>query len=149
MKICITCKNEKSIKYFHKDKTKKDGYNPRCKDCMKIYYINNRYNIIKYNTSYNKSDAYRKYQREYHLHYDSNKRAIQLHATPFWSEIDEIKELYKQSAILNSISDEFYHVDHIVPLKSKVVCGLHCISNLRIILASENISKGNRHWPDM
>lgn len=32
---------------------------------------------------------------------------------------------------------------------SKKVCGLHCEANLRALPAVDNISKGNRHWPDM
>lgn len=43
-----------------------------------------------------------------------------------------------------------------MPLKNCVVCGeefkargLHCEDNLQILPALDNLSKGNRHWPDM
>lgn len=42
-----------------------------------------------------------------------------------------------------------WHVDHVVPLQSKIVCGLHNEFNLAVITARENTSKGNRRWPDM
>lgn len=41
-----------------------------------------------------------------------------------------------------------WHVDHIVPLKSKLVCGFHNEFNLAVITAKQNMSKGNRYWPD-
>lgn len=78
----------------------------------------------------------------------ASRRARKIKATPFWSETSAIKNLYKEA---HEISKTFgpVHVDHIVPLKSKIVCGLHVLANLRIIGAKENISKNNRTWPDM
>lgn len=40
-------------------------------------------------------------------------------------------------------------VDHVVPLKHPLVCGLHCWANLQLLTRGENSAKGNREWPDM
>lgn len=45
-----------------------------------------------------------------------------------------------------------WHVDHIVPLKGKNVCGLHIWSNFAVIPKIENLRKGAHHtlhekWP--
>jgi hypothetical protein len=41
-----------------------------------------------------------------------------------------------------------WHVDHIVPRNSPLVCGLHVHTNLQVIPADENMYKRNLRWPD-
>ena len=75
--------------------------------------------------------------------------ASQLKATPCWANMKAIKSAYRMAKKLSESTGTAYHVDHIVPLRSKHVCGLHCEANLRVIPGSENQAKGNRRWPDM
>jgi hypothetical protein len=78
------------------------------------------------------------------LFYFHKRRALQLRAIPIWADLDAIAAIYKAAQDFPGS-----HVDHIVPLVSRKVCGLHCAANLQIIPADENIRKGNRWWPDM
>lgn len=80
---------------------------------------------------------------------NAKRRANKIQATPSWCETEEIKELYRQCKLITEQTGIKHHVDHIVPLQSNLVCGLHCLANLQIIPAIENISKNNRHWPNM
>jgi 5-methylcytosine-specific restriction endonuclease McrA len=77
------------------------------------------------------------------------RNAIKRNAIPAWANMKNIEALYQKASELTSSSGVKWHVDHIVPLKSSLVCGLHVESNLQVITATENIKKGNRRWPDM
>lgn len=79
----------------------------------------------------------------------AKRRAGKLQATPGWADLEVVAYFYIAAKAMSDFSGEKYHVDHIVPLKSKIVCGLHCPANMQILLWSENIKKSNRYWPDM
>lgn len=75
------------------------------------------------------------------------KRARQIgQATPPWlseNHVFEIERLYSLAAS----QIEPHHVDHIIPLHGKTVCGLHVPWNLRVVPKADNLNKGNR-MPD-
>jgi hypothetical protein len=76
-------------------------------------------------------------------------RAAQLLATPAWANKFFIAEAYHLAKLRERVCGGKWHVDHIVPLKSRIVCGLHVEHNLQVIPGAANSAKGNRHWPDM
>jgi hypothetical protein len=79
----------------------------------------------------------------------ARRSAAKLNATPAWSSQASINNYYTIAAFLTAELGVPFEVDHIVPLRSQVVCGLHAHTNLSISLASWNRSKSNRWWPDM
>jgi hypothetical protein len=79
----------------------------------------------------------------------SRYRSTKLRATPAWANHDLIRAIYEESDRRTRLTGIRHHVDHIVPLKSTRVCGLHWEGNLQVLTQAENDSKGNRYWPDM
>lgn len=80
--------------------------------------------------------------------YCAARHAAKMRAIPAWANRQLIEDLYSLARIYTD-SGLLAHVDHIVPLQSKSVCGLHCEDNLTVLPAADNISKGNLWWPDM
>lgn len=81
--------------------------------------------------------------------YESGREASKLKAMPPWASKKYIQLWYKLSKMEESRTGKKCHVDHIVPLRSKLVCGLHCEDNMQILFASDNCKKQNIHWPEM
>jgi len=70
-------------------------------------------------------------------------------ATPGWADFAEIQKVYQRAAEISRSTGIPHHVDHIVPIRSKIVCGLHCPANLEAVPAAVNVRKKNLFWPDM
>jgi hypothetical protein len=63
--------------------------------------------------------------------------------TPTWANKVAIKEIYKEARYLSKTTSIKHHVDHIIPLRHPLVCGLHVENNLQILTKDENITKSN------
>lgn len=77
----------------------------------------------------------------------SRRRASLLNATPSWLTGDhwkQIRQFYSEAQRKSRQTGIEHHVDHVVPLKSPIVCGLHVPWNLQVITESENSRKRNK-----
>lgn len=92
---------------------------------------------------------YQKDNRHKDRAWQGKRRATKYQATPVWANLETIASIYKEAERLTKETGIPHHVDHIVPLQSSLVCGLHAPANLQVLEATLNNSKGNRYWPDM
>ena len=68
------------------------------------------------------------------------RRARRSNAQPPWVELLTIRQIYTDCP-------NGYHIDHTIPLKHKLVCGLHVPANLEAIPAARNLAKHNYFDP--
>lgn len=77
----------------------------------------------------------------------ANRRAAKSNSVPSWvGEFDQLvfseaAELCRVRKIETGIA---WHSDHMIPLRARGVCGLHCASNIQVIPAAMNTSKQHK-----
>lgn len=98
----------------------------------------------------------RETQKRYHAErpglknsWDAKRRAQEKRAMPAWANSFFIDEAFRLAKLRERICGGKWHVDHIVPLQHKLVCGLHVERNFQVIPARDNFQKSNVTWPDM
>jgi hypothetical protein len=105
--------------------------------------------VVAYQAEYRKLNAarraaYRKANPHLRNAISAKRRATKLQQTPRWADFEAIKEVYRLGAEKTKTTGIKHAVDHIYPLISTEVCGLHVAANLQIITALENSRKKNR-----
>lgn len=81
---------------------------------------------------------------------DANRRSRKANATPGWSgEFDDfvLRESFSLARRRAITIGGRWHVDHVVPIAGRLVCGLHVGLNLQVIPARVNFSKGANFNP--
>ena len=106
---------------------------------VRVAYQKNRSARLEQKKTYYSENRHR--WRAYFASYMAAKRM------PTWADKRKIVEFYKQAKDLSESTGIKHHVDHIVPLRGRNVCGLHVENNLRVISATENLRKNNK-WAD-
>ena len=89
------------------------------------------------------SRLYRKKHKAKYAMYTASRKIAKLQRT-LGEYSEEIKAFYLESERLTRETGIKYSVDHIIPLRGKLVSGFHVPWNLQVIPLNENRSKGNR-----
>ena len=170
VKTCKVCGETKPLSGFYQaGRTCRVCYLARCKiynarpenierrhKRQKAHYAANKDRINKERKKRLDSRPERKKQlNEYgRKHYVENKhlyvaklnqrRAAKLKATPKWADRHAIKQFYLMAQDMTKRTGKKYVVDHVIPLQSKIVCGLHVHTNLQVIPELENWKKASR-----
>ena len=144
--LCHKCLQIKTVENFYpkRDAKRVRKYQSRCKDCA-------RTNTAKY-----KSENLMLVREQCRKNYIKNSQRIifskrmsnikRLQRVPLWlSEFQkkEMENFYWLAKDLEKVTGGIYHVDHIVPLQGKNVCGLHVPWNLQVLPADINMKKSN------
>lgn len=151
-KVCKDCKNKfrksragcsKTLEYNKKySKLRVYEYTEEKKEYSRKRYLENKSHILSVNKKY------RTENKDAHRERQSKRRSKKLLATPIWltdAQKAHIKRIYRLAVLIQDITGISYHVDHIIPLKGKDVCGLHTPENLQVLRADLNLQKSNSH----
>ena len=139
--------SEKSKEWYLKNRDSQIEYSARFKrenpEYHRLYRIANSAKISE------RSKKWRLENPEQFLASLVKRRAAKKNAHVQFANQSAIIDIYREARRLTKNTGITHHVDHIVPLQSNIVCGLHWEGNLQIITAHENLTKNNKSWPDM
>ena len=103
---------------------------------------------VKNNPEKYKANAKRCYEKTKlkRFAYQALARAKRRNAVPKWFETikEDVQKIYIEARTKTLETGIPHEVDHIIPLVSDYVCGLHVPNNLRVITRYENRSKQNK-----
>lgn len=177
MKKCAKCLAVMPIDSFYIERARPDGRGSYCKECSKKAQRDNyaknpernkvqcrqwrKDNVSRHRFLSNKwrtenkqrdnknSNEWRKKNPQFTSATNANRRAAKLRAAPAWRNHFFISEAYDLAKRRTQAFGYRWVVDHVVPLISESVCGLHVEHNLNVIPETHNTLKGNFWWPDM
>ena len=163
-KVCTTCKQNKPLSEYSPRKNRPLGIHYSCKVCLAAKAREWRKTKV-YTEEYKEKARVRaakwreenpewnsRIKREWSALHRHTKRAAAKRyeqrknkRTPPWltdQHHHDISMYYWLAQDLKKVTGDTYHVDHIVPLNGRDVCGLHVPWNLQVLPADVNLSKG-------
>ena len=149
--VCVECMKEDWV--VDNAKRAEKPKSEAAKAAARRYYQKNREAVIARAAGRSATevrqykDRHKANNPEYYKALTSTRKRRHRNATPKWVGAEEkkaIRQLYLEAQRLTKLTGERYVVDHVYPLISDQVCGLHTLKNLRVITQTENLKKSNK-----
>ena len=131
-KICSKCNLEQELCFFQKDKSKKDGYRPDCKNCRKLYNKLNSHKFKERNSNYKKNERKKnpeKFAERERIYRVKNPYKVKLRRKTYYENNKESQFKYVRDR---------RKVDHVFKLSNNVR------RRINIFLSLNNINKKNK-----
>lgn len=119
----------------------------RMREYHKVYQVQKAGALREYRKTRRPKHIMTEEQLQRKVRHNARYRAARTQSVPSWyGEWDEfvMLEAIALAAERAECTGIAWHVDHMLPLKAKEVCGLHCAGNIQVLPATLNTHKCNR-----
>lgn len=150
-KLCPACSQPKAHNLFGIRRASRDGLSSQCRECLAEkaqvrYWVNPEVreksiskSVTRKQERFAEDPAYKRaFQAWNHARRKGKRPAVP------WTKIMDFVPICKKVIGKGPL----YCLDHIIPLRGKMVSGLHVPSNLRVVLKSTNHKKSNHFKTD-
>lgn len=148
--VCTVCREED----WQRDNDRRKG-KPKTaasKAAGRRYYLRNK-ELVKTRAAARPAEEKQRHRRKhkernpevYKVLTNARRRRLR-EASPPWltaKQKQQIRIMYQTALDLSEAMQERYEVDHIVPINSELVCGLHVPWNLQVMTKEDNLRKSN------
>lgn len=166
MKTCPRCLQVQPREAFSLNRARVDGLSVYCKKCFQAYREVKGYDAARWalnkESEQQRNQAYRQTPEARKRHaerkavlrpkhsariraWNAARKKHIARATPAWADLKAIEEIYVAANTMRAACGVEVHVDHVVPLRGRNVCGLHVADNLQLLSWNDNLTKACTH----
>lgn len=75
------------------------------------------------------------------------REAAKQQRLPVWADLGKTKKVYEEARRLTEATGVPHEVDHVLPLRGRLVSGLHVHNNLKVVTRRVNRTKSDKYVP--